>query len=189
MKSMVLTLCLAVLASGTCAGFDETAELDQAKKATTAFARALKSELVSAMQSGGVIEAIEVCNTRAVTISENVSAKNNMNLSRVSLKTRNPGNAPNQWQAEVLHSLEARNKAGESPGELTWHEVANTDNGQVFRFMKAIPTGALCLQCHGENIAPAVAIKLAELYPDDQATGYREGDIRGAFVVTYQLNQ
>ena len=189
MKNKALALCLAALASGTCAGFDETAELDQAKKATAAFAGALKSELVSAMQSGGAIEAIEVCNTRAVAISENVSAKNNMNLSRVSLKNRNPGNAPNEWQAEVLHSFEARNKTGESPGDLTWHEVANTDIGQEFRFMKAIPTGSLCLQCHGENIAPTVAIKLAELYPKDKATGYREGDIRGAFVVTYQLTQ
>ena len=189
MKNMALALCLAALASGTCAGFDEIAELDQAKKATAAFAGALKSELVSAMQSGGAIEAIEVCNTRTVAVSENVSAKNNMNLSRVSLKNRNPGSAPNGWQTEVLHSLEARYKAGESPGELTWHEVANTDNGQEFRFMKAIPTGVLCLQCHGENIAPTVAIKLAELYPKDKATGYREGDIRGAFVVTYQLDQ
>jgi hypothetical protein len=50
--------------------------------------------------------------------------------------------------------------------------------------MKAIPTGALCLQCHGLDIAPPVAEKIAELYPYDKATGYREGDIRGAFVVT-----
>jgi hypothetical protein len=49
--------------------------------------------------------------------------------------------------------------------------------------MKAIPTGGLCLACHGETIDPAVAGKIAELYPEDKATGFREGDLRGAFVV------
>ncbi len=50
--------------------------------------------------------------------------------------------------------------------------------------MKAIPTGPLCLACHGETLAAPVAEKIGELYPADKATGFREGDIRGAFVVT-----
>ena len=55
--------------------------------------------------------------------------------------------------------------------------------------MKAIPTGGLCLQCHGTAIAPKLAEKLSELYPEDKATGYSEGEIRGAFVVTRQLDR
>ena len=55
--------------------------------------------------------------------------------------------------------------------------------------MKAIPTGGLCLQCHGTAIAPPVAEKLAELYPGDKATGFEQGDLRGAFVITRQLDQ
>ena len=51
--------------------------------------------------------------------------------------------------------------------------------------MKAIPTGGLCLQCHGEVLDPAVAGKIAELYPDDQATGFIDGDLRGVFWVEY----
>jgi len=184
MKKTLLTLCLAALASGVSAGSDKAAELDQAKKATAEFAGALKSELVAAMQSGGPIEAIDVCNTRAVLISEEVSLEQGMTLSRVSQKNRNPDNAPNEWQAAVLESFEARKEAGEAPGTLAWHEVADTNNGKEFRFMKAIPTGAVCLACHGETLAPPVAEKLAELYPEDKATGYSEGDIRGAFVVT-----
>ena len=42
----------------------------------------------------------------------------------------------------------------------------------------------LCLGCHGKSIAPEVKAKLAELYPEDKATGFSEGDLRGAFVVT-----
>ena len=189
MKKIIVTLCLAALASGVSAGSDEAAELDQAKKATAAFAGALKSELVSAMRSGGPIEAIDVCNTRAVLIGEEVSLEQGMTLTRVSLKNRNPDNAPNEWQAEVLESFEARKAAGEAPATLAWHEVADIGNGKELRFMKAIPTGAVCLACHGETLAPPVEEQLAKLYPEDKATGYSEGDLRGAFVVTRQLDR
>lgn len=54
--------------------------------------------------------------------------------------------------------------------------------------MKAIPTAGLCLQCHGTAINPEVSAKLNELYPHDKAVGYREGDIRGAFLVTSKLD-
>jgi hypothetical protein len=53
--------------------------------------------------------------------------------------------------------------------------------------MKAIPTGEVCLKCHGTQIAPEVSQVLASLYPEDRATGYKEGDIRGAFVVIRKL--
>jgi hypothetical protein len=111
-----------------------------------------------------------------------------MELSRVSLRNRNPGNAPNEWQAAVLKEFEARLAAGEKADTLTWQQVAESEGRREFRFMQAIPTGPLCLACHGADIAPPVAQKIAELYPGDKATGFREGDLRGAFVVTRPLD-
>ena len=61
---------------------------------------------------------------------------------------------------------------------------AEKDGKRVFRYMKAIPTGALCLNCHGTTLAPEVAAKLHELYPADAATGFNAGDLRGAFTIT-----
>jgi len=49
--------------------------------------------------------------------------------------------------------------------------------------MKAIPTGEGCLKCHGQNIAPEITAKLKENYPDDKATGFKLGDVRGAFSI------
>jgi len=57
----------------------------------------------------------------------------------------------------------------------------------VGRYMKAIPTGPQCVVCHGENVAPALAETIQRLYPDDQATGFAPGDLRGAFTVTVEL--
>jgi mono/diheme cytochrome c family protein len=41
-----------------------------------------------------------------------------------------------------------------------------------------------CAACHGTNIAPGVQAKLAELYPNDQATGFKPGELRGAILIS-----
>lgn len=184
MNIKLLAFCVVTLAGSLHAGFDEAKEISQAKQATATFGTALKAELIAAMQDGGPVNAIDVCNTRATAMAGSISLEQGMDLSRVSMKNRNPDNAPQNWQLAVLESFEARKQSGEGAGSLTWHEVTDTETGREFRFMQAIPTAGLCLQCHGATLAPAVADKLAELYPADQATGYSEGDIRGAFVVT-----
>jgi len=160
----------------------------QATAAVGAFASALKAELTAAMQAGGPLQAIDVCHVRAPVIAREVAEQQGLNLARVSLRNRNPANAPKRWQKTVLEGFEARRAAGEDVAGLSWQSTVPVPGGQEFRFMKAIPTAAVCLACHGESIAPPVAEKLAELYPDDAATGFREGDIRGAFVVTRRLD-
>ena len=140
------------------------------------------------MQSAGPVAAIAVCNTRAMPITAQMSAEQGMLLSRVSLKTRNPDNSPNNWQADVLRSFEDQKSAGTNPASISWSETVNNGDGKEFRFMKAIPTAAVCLACHGTAISQDVSQKLAELYPQDTAVGFNEGDIRGAFVVTRKIS-
>ena len=53
--------------------------------------------------------------------------------------------------------------------------------------MKAIPTADLCLACHGESINPDIAAAIDEAYPEDQARGFKSGDIRGAFSLSKPL--
>ena len=188
MKISLAFCCLAALLPPGHAVASEPTDQAAAQAAIAAFGGALKAELTSAMQTGGPLNAIEVCHSRAPAIAEAVSLDRGMQLSRVSLRNRNPENEPNEWQAAVLQEFEARLASGESADALAWQEVAETDGRRQFRLMKAIPTAPLCLACHGETIAPPVAEKIAELYPADKATGFREGDIRGAFVVTKTLD-
>jgi len=188
MKFTIAICCLsATLLTGSVTAAEQ-ADQAAAQAAIGSFAGALKAELTSAMQAGGPLNAIEVCNSRAPAIAEAVSLDSGMQLSRVSLRNRNPANAPNEWQAAVLQEFETRRAGGESPAAMIWQEVAETEGLREFRLMKAIPTAPLCLTCHGAPIAPQIAEKIAELYPQDRATGYREGDIRGAFVVTKILD-
>jgi hypothetical protein len=61
--------------------------------------------------------------------------------------------------------------------------------GSEYRFVKALPVQPLCLSCHGsaEQISPAVKSVLAQHYPNDLATGYSVGQIRGVISVRKPL--
>jgi hypothetical protein len=167
---------------------DKVALTESAKNTIKAFGGTLKSELQTAMQSGGPINAINVCNTKAPEIAQSVSASEQMQVSRVSLRNRNPvTGAPNEWQTQVLNDFEARKVKGEALESLVYSEIVEQGGQHEFRFMKAIPTEALCLTCHGTEISPAVMTRINQLYPQDKATGFKEGDLRGAFVVVKNL--
>ena len=88
----------------------------------------------------------------------------------------------------MLKQFDARKAQGEPIDKLEFFAVIDDDQGQkTFRYMKAIPTAALCLGCHGEHLAPEVDAKLKELYPNDAARGFKEGDLRGAFTLAKPL--
>jgi hypothetical protein len=165
---------------------DKAALVNEAKETVKALGGPLKTQLQTAIKTGGPAQAVEVCQKIAPELARSVSADKGMNITRVSLKNRNPEmGVPSEWETAVLNDFEARKQAGEDPNTLSYAEVVDNQ----FRFMKAVPTGAVCLNCHGTELTPEVAAKLNELYPDDKATGFQEGDIRGAFVVTKNLAQ
>jgi len=86
-----------------------------------------------------------------------------------------------------MQEFEKRKAAGEEIKTLEFAEVVTTQGKKQFRYMKAIPTGKVCLQCHGSHIDPNVVATLKTNYPEDQATGFKQGDIRGAFTITQPM--
>jgi len=192
MKQLIGCLCFVLLAMD-CRSDPQTSPANEgdiavAKAAIQALAGDLQTELKGAMQAGGPVAAIEVCNTKAIPITQKVASEQGLSLGRVSLKNRNPANLPNTWQITVLEDFERQKAAGMAIDSLVWSETVNVDGQREFRFMKAIPTAGICLACHGDALSPEVSQVLARLYPTDRATGYHEGDIRGAFVVTRKLS-
>ncbi len=149
----------------------------------------LVGELQAAMKAGGPTNAIEVCNTKASAIATGLSQKNGLLIGRTSLKIRNPKNAPDAWETKVLKEFEARKARGEDPATLEHSAVVTHHGKKEFRYMKALPVaqGMPCPVCHGEKIEPAVLAKLQQLYPQDKATGYKVGDLRGAVTIRQPL--
>ncbi len=143
-----------------------------------AFGKRLKTELQAAMSQGGPANAVDVCKEQAPRIAAALSRESGAKVRRTSLRFRNPGNAPEPWEAQVLRDFDN----ADNPDELTYFEAS--EDG-VARYMRAIPTAPLCLACHGEQLDPSVAEMLAREYPHDRATGYRAGEIRGAFSISW----
>lgn len=143
----------------------------------------LKEALMSALQDGGPIEAISVCKLVAPTLADEVSKKYSLDIHRTSLRVRNPDNEADSWETGVLQSFETRLKTGEAIQSLSFVERVDSELEYEWRYMKAIATDKLCLSCHGSQIALPVQKLIDKNYPRVMATGYKMGDIRGAFSV------
>lgn len=156
---------------------------DRAKALIRGFATELQGELKAALAEGGPTHAIPVCSEVAPAIAARLSRESGALVRRVSLKVRNPQGLPDAWEQAVLRDFDRRLAEGEAAADLARAETVEEPTGRFLRVMKAIPTGPVCLACHGEQIDPAVEAVLAQRYPHDVARGYTLGQVRGAFSV------
>ncbi|MDF1554629.1 MAG: DUF3365 domain-containing protein [Deferrisomatales bacterium] len=183
MQRVFATLVAIGVALGAARAGAEDAQVAEARQAVQTLASQLKEALGSALQQGGVDEAIRVCQREAQGLAAKVSAATGWEVARTSTRYRNPANAPDPWERRVLAGFEARRAAGEAPETLEFSEWVETGGTRMLRYMKAIPTGQVCLGCHGTTIAPKAAAALREAYPEDRATGFSAGELRGAFTL------
>lgn len=188
MKQLMIFFALGMAVIPAIHADDYTAEVDASRATTKEFMQTLKQELQAGMQAGGPVNAISVCNLSAPAIANTYSVSRGWDVGRTSLKVRNPANAPDAWERSVLESFEERKAAGEAPAKMEHYEVVREDGVKQLRYMKAIPTAQLCLACHGESVDSITGTRLKKLYPDDQALGYKAGDIRGAFSISQPLD-
>lgn len=187
-KTIAAIISSMTLAAGTLrAAPAEDTSVQEAKALIQAFASELKGNLQSAVKEGGFPAGIEVCSVKAPGIAAAKSV-DGWQVSRTSLKPRNPANTPETWEREVLRHFEERLARGEPISDLVFKEVAMQDGVEEFRFMKAIPTQQMCLGCHGSALSAEVQKVLDERYPEDQAKGYKVGQIRGAFSLRQSLS-
>jgi len=178
-------LALLPLLAGTAAAQDDLQQrIAKARSAAGDFGARLLADLQKAMDTDGAVNAIGVCNRIAPEVAAEKSAAAQMSIGRTSLKLRQPKNAPDAWERQQLQNFETRKAAGENLASIEVGEFTEKDGKPVFRYMKAIPTGALCLNCHGTQLSADVVEKLHALYPEDHATGFAAGDLRGAFTIT-----
>lgn len=146
------------------------------------FGSTLQSELKLGLSEGGPVGAISVCSAKAPQIASDLSRRSGAKVRRTSLRYRNPANAPEPWEAEVLRQFELASSTFDStvPPEY----FARAEDGSA-RYMSVIRVGPVCLACHGESLTPEIAAKVDADYPHDRARGYEVGDVRGAFSISW----
>jgi Protein of unknown function (DUF3365) len=163
----------------------ETAWIEQSRQLTLQLGGQLKGELTKAIAEGGPIAAINVCYTRAPEIAAQLSKSSGARVGRTALRVRNPSNAPDSLERSVLEQFAT--DLGSGPIDRPLEAVFEIRRGDALerRYMRAIPTDALCLTCHGKTLAPELAAAIAQNYPGDQGTGFELGQLRGAFSVIW----
>jgi hypothetical protein len=178
-----LALSPAILAAAEPAA--DTAWVEKSRQLATQLGGQLKGELSKAIAEGGPIAAINVCYLRAPEIAAQLSQASGARVGRTALRVRNPSNAPDELERSVLEQFSA--DVGSGPVDRPLEAVFEIRRGDAVerRYMRAIPTDALCLTCHGKVLAPELAAAIARDYPKDQATGFEQGQLRGAFSVVW----
>lgn len=154
----------------------------QARKAALRLSMELKGALTRHMAAGGSSAAVNVCADSAQILTAAVSSATGLAVQRVSTRPRNAKNAPDSIDLAALAEFERLKTAGGLADSTT--VVVGDLNGSR-RLYVPILTGPFCLTCHGdqESLKPELRKILKQLYPDDRATGYAPGDLRGAIRV------
>jgi len=141
------------------------------------------AQLQEAIAANGPAGAIDFCKVNALPLLKSLETKHAVTLRRVSSQPRNPADAPNAQEIPLLdaYTYNAENNLASDPS------IQKIENGEVLLYTKPIVmVNALCLSCHGDpkkDIASETAAKLKQLYPQDPATGYALGDLRGMWAL------
>lgn len=188
---MKLPLAIALVAAALPAVAQDVGALTtETKKTVLPVVPKVVNAMQEAVAARGVAEAIPVCKDQAPKLIKEVRDSTGWSIRRVSLKTRNAERGtPDLWEARVLADFDIRAANGEKPETLEIGEIVTIDGKPVFRYMKALPAGEVCLKCHGpvDGLDAGLKAKLKESYPHDLATGYSQGQIRGALTVKRPL--
>lgn len=134
--------------------------------------KTLSAKLLEAMSQGGPASAIEVCSKDAPKIADRIGKQFDVQIGRTSFKLRNSKNTPPDWVKPIIEN---------KPTETRFVDLPENHTGALF----PITLKVQCLACHGPKaqISSDVQAQLDRIYPEDQATGFNEGDLRGWFWV------
>lgn len=147
----------------------------------------LSGALGEAIAKKGPSGALSVCSEEAPKIAQEVASTHGVTLRRATLKPRNPKNAADEVEKAALESFGSALAKNEAPKPQV---ITNADGSTSF-LAPIVLGNPLCLQCHGtpnQDIASETLAAIQTLYPDDKATGFTLGDLRGLWRITFPVN-
>jgi len=150
----------------------ERAQLAHAEQSRGIMGQRLMGRVSEAVAAEGHAHAIDVCRIEADPIAMQVAEQRQIAIGRTSARLRNPDNQPPEWARAHVNSDAQTALVARGPDSTI---------GTLLPIFLAAP----CMACHGpqEQLDASVTEALAQWYPDDQATGFGKGDLRGWFWV------
>jgi hypothetical protein len=155
-----------------------------AQKAVVELKTRLVKKLTEAIAKGGPVAAVDLCKVEAPKIAADLSV-GQVQVGRTSHRLRNPANSPKKWVEPILADFQKLPPpvAGAKPIS----KLVQLEKGAI-GYAEPLFTQPLCLGCHGDPSKMDAKLKeaLAQKYPHDQATGFKEGELRGLVWVEVQ---
>ncbi|MEN8187962.1 MAG: DUF3365 domain-containing protein [Bacteroidota bacterium] len=186
MKKIIFIFVLATLII-SCSESLSKKEVDsytnQGNEIAQATMKKMGGTMVEKMKEGGVKEAVPFCNTKAIPLTNEMSEKFGVTIKRTSHRIRNEENRPNDEEQAILDKYIKLISEGK---EL--NPVVELDNMGNPHYYAPIKIQKKCLTCHGEigiNVTKKSDSIINSYYPKDLATGFKEGDLRGIWSITF----
>lgn len=159
---------------------ERTEYMEKGQDLSSETQKVLGSNLMKAIKEGGAINALEFCNIQAYPLTDSMATALKAHITRVTDKPRNQANTANENELTYIASAKEKLSAGEQVSP----EIRVMDDKVIGYY--PIITNQMCMQCHGsenDQISEETLARINELYPNDQATGYGVGELRGIWVV------
>jgi hypothetical protein len=165
----------------------DSASVRKARAVADSLGDELMGALAMALDRGGPALAIHFCADSA-QVRTLRHWKDGVYIRRVSERIRNVDDTPDTLERRGLEQLAAAYRAGRLPEEVV-SVTRGADGTYQLQYLRPLLVKPPCLACHGDpaTFAPEVRAVLARRYPQDQATGYAVGDLRGAISVRVPL--
>jgi len=163
----------------------EPDRLADGKRLTAEAFALLSKNLAEAIAKDGVPGAIGFCSEKALPLTASVGADFGATLRRASHKARNPRNKADATELEILNAFRDTLTAGKAPEPQS---RKHADGSQSF-FAPIVLANPLCLKCHGapgQDIDADTLAALRKMYPQDEATGFKLGELRGLWRVDFR---
>ena len=146
-------------------------------------AQELSEKLMDKMKEGGIPLAVEYCNIEALPLTSKISEAEHVHIKRTSLKVRNSQNSPNKEEVQVLNKFLSMIDRNVSPKPI----VKMNQSGSP-HYYAPILVDSKCLMCHGtpdQDLSKKTDSIIKTYYPKDLATGFKEGDLRGIWSISF----
>lgn len=156
---------------------DETELVAKGASVAGKLVQRLGGEVKTQMETSGPEGAVGFCSGNALMITDLLAKETGTSIRRVSLKHRNPANAADVAERSVLERWEKMVQEGKT---LPSYELKHLSDSRSVFYKPVIINNEACLKCHGEIAAGSPLFEaLRSTYPEDKATGYKMGDLRG----------
>ncbi len=150
--------------------------------------KTLGSNLIKAVNEGGVAYAINFCNVHAYPLVDSLEKKFKAKIRRASHRSRNPKDIPTEYESKVLKEYQALLE----DGKVGNPKVELLDAHTLIYTKPIILDNQVCLNCHGipgDQILQENLELIKTLYPEDNAVGFQIGELRGIWSITFDKDQ